>query len=189
MLEANKISEQVSDGIFALIRPNAAGIDIGSSSHYVCVPSHKVGSDKSVRCFGSFTSDLSSLADWLVSLGIETVAMESTGVYWMSLYEVLESRGIEVNLVNARHLKNVDGRKSDVKDSSWIQQLHSVGLLGSSFVPEERVRTLRFYVRHRNRCQENKSKHLQYIGKALQLMNIKLGNILSSLETDAKRKR
>jgi transposase len=165
----------------AVINQKAAGIDIGAKEHYVCVPSHLT--EISVREFGTFTEDLTALGDWLVDLGIQTVAMESTGIYWLSLFEILEAKGLEVCLVNARHLKNVRGRKSDVSDCQWIQQLHSYGLLSASFIPEDHFRALRAYVRQRSRAQTNKAQHLQYIGKALQLMNIKLGQVLSNIET------
>lgn len=109
------------------INLNAAGIDIGAEEVYVAIPQGR--DDESVRSFPTFTADLHRLADWLEACGIETVAMESTGVYWIPLYEILESRGFEVYLVNARHIKNVSGRKSDVLDCQWIQQLHTYGLL------------------------------------------------------------
>jgi transposase len=165
-------------GGLPLIHQAAAGIDIGAKEHYVCVPSHLT--ETPIREFGTFTEDLEALGDWLLSLGIQTVALESTGIYWLSLFEILEAKGLEVCLVNARHLKNVRGRKSDCQ---WIQQLHSYGLLSASFIPEDSFRALRAYVRQRSRAQTNKAQHLQYIGKALQLMNIKLGQVLSHLET------
>ena len=105
----------------------AAGVDVGSESHYVAISEGL--DDESVRCFSSNTSDLERLADWLVKIGIQTVAMESTGIYWIPLFEILEERGLEVLLVNARHVKNVSGRKTDVLDCQWLQQLHTYGLL------------------------------------------------------------
>jgi transposase len=163
-----------------LINPNVAGIDIGNSAHYVAVPSHL--ETPNVRTFGTFTSDLESLGDWLVSLGIESVAMESTGIYWLGIFEVLERKGLQVVLVNAHHLKNVPGRKSDVRDCQWIQQLHSYGLLSASFIPDEATRELRYFVRQRTSLQKEKSTKLQHMGKSLQLMNLKLQNVISSIE-------
>ena len=119
----------------------AAGIDIGSESHYVAVPEGL--DDEPVRCFSCNTGDLEKLADWLVQIGIQSVAMESTGIYWIPLFEILEERGLEVLLVNARHVKNVSGRKSDVLDCQWLQQLHTYGLLAGAFRPPEQVTALR----------------------------------------------
>jgi transposase len=121
----------------ALTHPNAAGIDIGSASHFVAVPPHR--DDEPVREFHSFTADLERMADWLGECGIDTVAMESTGVYWIPLFELLDARGFTVLLVNARHVKNVTGRKSDVLDCQWLQQLMSYGLLRGAFRPGDAV--------------------------------------------------
>jgi len=165
---------------FQVINPNTAGIDIGNDAHYVAVSPDLVESN--VRTFGTFTADLENLGDWLVSLGIESVAMESTGIYWLGIFEVLERKGLEVVLVNAHHLKNVPGRKSDVRDCQWIQQLHSYGLLGASFIPDEATRELRYFVRQRTSLQKEKSTKLQHIGKALQLMNLKFQNVISTIE-------
>jgi transposase len=132
---------------FPEINPDAAGIDVGNAQHYVAVPP---GRDAEVvRTFGCFTSDLHALADWLDQCGIRTVALESTGVYWVALHEILESRGFEVCLVNARQAKNLPGRKTDVKDCQWLQQLHAYGLLTRSFRPQSEIITLRRYLRHR----------------------------------------
>jgi transposase len=131
-----------------VINHNAAGIDVGSEVHYVAVPPDR--DTESVRSFKCFTADLTSLADWLIECGIETVAMESTGVYWIPLFQILESRGLEVLLVNARQVKNVPGRKTDVLDCQWLHQLHSYGLLRGSFRPEDRICVLRSYIRHRD---------------------------------------
>ena len=125
----------------SLTHPNAAGIDIGSTAHFVAVPPDR--DDEPVREFASFTADLHRLADWLDACGVDTVAMESTGVYWIPLYELLESRGFTVFLVNARHVKNVSGRKSDVLDCQWLQQLMSFGLLRGAFRPADQVCVLR----------------------------------------------
>ena len=119
---------------FDWVNPNAAALDIGSAEIWACVPADRA--PQPIRKFGTFTPDLQALADWLQACDIDTVAMESTGVYWIPIYELLEARGFEVYLVNARHIKNVPGRKSDVKDCQWIQQLHSFGLLSASFRPE-----------------------------------------------------
>ena len=125
--------------------PNAAGVDCGSEAHYVAVPPDRDATP--VRSFTTFTTDLHRLADWLTACGVTTVAMESTGVYWIPLYEILEARGLDVVLVNARHVKNVPGRKTDVVDCQWIQELHSVGLLRGSFRPTAAIAALRAYLR------------------------------------------
>jgi transposase len=123
---------------------NAAGIDIGSQTHWVCVPADRA--TENVRSFGSFTTDLYALADWLQECQVKTVAMESTGVYWIALFQILETRGFEVKLVNAHHVKTLPGRKSDVLDCQWIQQLHSYGLLSASFRPDDQICVLRSYI-------------------------------------------
>jgi len=157
----------------------AAAIDIGSKSHFVAVP---VGCDsESVREFQSFTSDLYELANWLEKCKVTTVAMESTGVYWVPLYELLESRGFEVHLVDARHVKNVTGRKTDVLDCQWLQQLHTYGLLNSAFRPEAQVCVLRAYLRQRSMLIQLSSSHIQHMQKALSLMNLQLHNVLSDI--------
>ena len=133
---------------FAEINHDAAGIDVGNAQHWVAVPA---GRDTvSVRMFGCFTADLHALANWLMRCGIKTVAMESTGVYWIALHEVLESRGFQVCVVNARQAKNLPGRKTDVKDCQWLQQLHTYGLLTASFRPQAEIIVLRRYLRHRD---------------------------------------
>lgn len=168
------------------INKMAAGIDIGSSSHFVAVP---MGCDDvSVREFKSFTTDLIELADWLEHCGIETVAMESTGVYWIPLYELLESRGFEVKLVDARHVKNVSGRKTDVLDCQWLQQLHTYGLLNGAFRPNESVCVLRSYLRQRSMLIQQASSHIQHMQKALSQMNIQLHNVISDITGDTGMK-
>lgn len=163
-----------------VVHAKAAGIDVASMVHYVAVP---VGlCAQPVRHFGAFTADLEALAAWLVSVGITTVAMESTGNYWLSLYEVLEANGLEVCLVNARHLKNVSGRKTDVADCQWLQQLHSYGLLSPSFIPDELTRPLRCYVRQRNALEKEKARDLQHLQRSLTNMNLKLQHVLSDIE-------
>ena len=161
------------------INKMAAGIDIGSSSHFVAVPPDCA--DVCVREFKSFTADLIELANWLSQCGIETVAMESTGVYWIPLYELLESRGFEVKLVDARHVKNVSGRKTDVLDCQWLQELHTYGLLSGAFRPNEQVCTLRAYLRQRHMLIEQASSHILHMQKALSQMNLQLHNVISDI--------
>jgi len=161
------------------INLNAAGIDIGAEEVYVAVPPDR--DEQSVRSFPTFTADLHRLADWLQRCGIETVAMEATGVYWIPLYEILEERGFQVYLVNARHLKNVSGRKTDVLDCQWIQQLHTYGLLSASFRPPEHIVAIRSLVRHREMLVQYRSAHIQHMQKALTVMNLRLTNVLSDI--------
>ena len=158
---------------------NAAGIDIGSKSHFVAVPD---GADEAtVREFECFTADLYRLSDWLTSCGVTTVAMESTGTYWIPVFEVLESRGFEVKLVNAHHVKNVPGRKTDVLDCQWIQQLHTYGLLEGAFRPTEQICALRSYIRHRMNQVRYSGVHIQHMQKALTQMNLLLHNVVSDI--------
>ena len=135
----------------------------------------------SVREFGTFTADLEALADWLKQCGVTTVAMESTGVYWIPLFELLERRGFEVKLVDARHVKNVSGRKSDVLDCQWLQQLHTYGLLAGAFRPPDEVCVLRSYLRQREMLTQAASMHIQHMQKALQQMNLLLHNVVSDI--------
>jgi transposase len=158
---------------------NAGGIDIGSESHLVAVPEGR--DEVSVREFGAFTTDLQAMANWLKQCGVTTVAMESTGVYWIPLYELLERQGFEVNLVDARRVKNVPGRKSDVLDCQWIQQLHTYGLLGGAFRPADEVCVLRGYLRQREMLVQSSSMHIQHMQKALQQMNLLLHNVVSDI--------
>lgn len=158
---------------------NAAGIDIGSASHFVAVPADR--DDEPVREFPSFTADLNALADWLKASGIDTVAMESTGVYWIPLFELLESRGFTVFLVNARHVKNVSGRKSDVLDCQWLQQLMSYGLLQGAFRPTDEVCVLRALTRQRAMQLVSQARQVQHMQKALTQMNIQLANVISDV--------
>ena len=161
------------------INLNAAGIDVGSDHHLVAVPEGRV--EVSVREFGTFTADLEALSAWLKKCGITTVAMESTGVYWIPLFEVLERRGFEVKLVDARHVKNVSGRKSDVLDCQWIQQLHTYGLLAGAFRPPDEVCVLRSYLRQKEMLTQSASMHIQHMQKALQQMNLLLHNVVSDI--------
>lgn len=164
---------------FGELKPNAAGIDIGASSHWVSVPPERDA--QSVREFGCYTPDLESLVAWLKACNVETVAMESTGVYWIALYELLEREGFEVILVNAQHLKHVPGRKSDVLDCQWLRQLHSYGLLSASFRPAEAMCVLRQYIRQRDTLIQSAAQHIQRMQKALTQMNLHLHRVLSDL--------
>ena len=161
------------------IEPNAAGIDIGASSHFVAVPADRDG--EPVREFSAFTSGLHALADWLQACGVTTVAMESTGVYWIALYDILQDRGIEVFLVNAQHVRGVPGRKSDVLDCQWLQQLHSYGLLRRSFRPDADFVKLRTYLRHRGDLIDARSSLIQQIQKALTLCNVQLHLVVTDI--------
>ncbi|MGD2207686.1 MAG: IS110 family transposase [Anaerolineae bacterium] len=161
------------------INLHAAGLDIGAEEIYACVPVDR--DEESVRVFRTFTVDLYALADWLAACQIGTVAMESTGVYWIPVYEILESRGFDVYLVNARHLKNVPGRKTDILDCQWIQQLHTYGLLRASFRPPEEICALRALARHRDNLIRYRAAHIQHMQKALQLMNVKLTMVVSDI--------
>lgn len=169
-----------------ITHPNAAGIDIGSAAHYVAVPPDR--DDEPVREFASFTADLNALADWLDGCGVDTVAMESTGVYWIPLFELLESRGFTVLLVNARHVKNVSGRKSDVLDCQWLQQLMTYGLLSGAFRPTEQVCVLRALWRQRGMLLRSQGRHVQHLQKALTQMNIQLTNVLADIVGESGQK-
>jgi transposase len=162
-----------------VIEPNAAGIDVGATEIFVAVPADR--DPQPVRRFQTFTADLETLADWLEQCGIVTVAMESTGVYWIPLYQVLERRGIEARLVNARHVKTVPGRKSDVQDCQWLQQLHRVGLLRGSFRPDQQICAIRSLWRHRENLIQMASVHLQHMQKALDQMNLQIHHVISDI--------
>jgi transposase len=164
---------------FAVLNPHAAGIDVGNGSHWVAAPPD--GPAPTVRQFGTFTGDLHAMADWLIERGVTSVAMEATGVYWIPAFEVLESRGLKVCLVDTRRMKSVPGRKSDCLDCQWIRQLHSVGLLAPAFVPEQRTSVLRSFLRQRAMLVSYASHHIQHMHKALQQMNLKLGNVVSDI--------
>src|SRR2546429_4244643 len=139
---------QSDDLRLEVVHPDAAGIDIGNESHYVAVPPTR--DSESVRRFGCTTAELKEMADWLKQCGIRTVAMQSTGVYWIAVYDILEQAGLDVYLVNARDTKNLPGRKSDVQESQWLMKLHTYGLLRNSFRPPQEIRTMRTYWRQRN---------------------------------------
>jgi transposase len=162
-----------------VMRPNAGGIDIGATEILVAVPADRAV--ESVRSFPTFTADLHVLADWLQQCRVETVAMESTGVYWIPLFQILEARGIEVHLVNAKHVHHVPGRKSDVLDCQWLQYLHSVGLLRASFRPEHAVCEIRSLMRHRENLVQMASVHVQHIHKSLDQMNLQIHHVISDI--------
>jgi transposase len=165
-----------------VIHPHAAGVDVGSTEHWVCVPEDSVpAGEPNIRAFGGYSADLDELVEWLLTRGIKTVAAESTGVYWIGLVQKLEAAKIEVVLVNARHLKHVPGRKSDVKDCQWLQQLHSYGLLNGSFRPNQDICALRSLLRHRHNLIESCGREVQHMQKALQQMNVHLHHAVSDL--------
>jgi len=156
-----------------------AGIDCGSAEHFVAVPPDR--DPIPVQSFKTFTADLHRLADWLKACRVTSVAMEATGVYWIPLYEILETRGFEVLPVNARHVKNVPGRKSDVLDCEWLRELHSVGLLRGSFRPADGVVALRAYLRHRDTLVQSAATHVRRMQKALVLMNLQLTLVVTDI--------
>jgi transposase len=160
---------------------NAAGIDIGAEAHFAAVPPGRDPLGQDVREFGSFTADLYALADWLASCKVDTVVMESTGVYWIPLFEILEGRGFDTKLVNPRHVKNVPGRKSDVLDCQWLQQLHTFGLLQAAFRPDDQICVLRSFLRQRDMLVRYASHHIQHMQKALDQMNLKLHHVVSDI--------
>jgi transposase len=162
-----------------IVNARAAGIDIGSRIQVAAVPPEL--SDDPVQTFQSFTADIERMADWLVSIGITTVAMESTGVYWIPVYEILEDRGLTVILANARDCKSVPGRKSDVNDAQWLQRLHACGLLRASFRPTRDIAALRAYMRIRDRHLEYAAAHMQHMQKALTHMNLQLHHVISDI--------
>src|SRR3984885_16016325 len=161
------------------VNVGAAAIDIGSKMHMAAVD--RACTETPVRAFGTFTQDLHDLADWFKACGVTSVAMESTGVYWIPAYEILEQHGFEVILVNARYAKNVPGRKTDVSDAAWLRQLHSYGLLRGSFRPDAVIATLRAYLRQRERLVEYAAAHIQHMQKALMEMNLQLHHVVSDI--------
>jgi transposase len=165
-----------------ILRPNAAGIDCGAQEHYVAVPPDRVSAgEATVRCFSAFTEGLDAAVDWLRDCRVSTVAMESTGVYWIALHQKLEAAGIEVYLVNARHVRCVPGRKTDVQDSQWLRQLHRFGLLNASFRPEDIICRLRSLHRHRDNLVSSSASEIQHMQKALQQMNLHLHHAVSDI--------
>src|SRR6202165_1028562 len=179
MSRRRKNNRKTGAPVLHCLNPHAAGVDIGATEIYIAVP---VGRDpQPVRRFSTFTEDLRAAAAWLKSCHIETVAMESTGVYWIPFFQILEAQGFSVFLVNARHVKNVPGRKSDVSDCQWLQYLHAVGLLRGSFRPEQAVCTVRSILRHRNDLVQMASSHVQHMQKALDQMNLQLHHVISDI--------
>lgn len=164
---------------FPTVHPHAAGIDIGAQHHVVAVAADR--DPEPVRTFRSFTNDLNRLADWLAEVGITTIAMESTGIYWIPVFEILESRGFRVILVNAREARNVPGRKTDVNDAQWLQKLHQFGLLRGSFRPKQDIAELRAYLRQRERLLDYSGSHIQHMQKALMQMNIQLHHVVRDI--------
>ena len=178
--QSNPVKKKRISKFLEQVNLYAAGIDIGSQSHYVSVPDELAS--ESVREYSCFTGDLNRMADWLVEIGIQTVAMESTGIYWIPAYEILEERGLIVLLVNSRHIKNVPGRKTDVLDCQWIQQLHTYGLLEGAFRPEEETLALRTYMRQRETLTQQTSDQIRRMQKALRQMNLLLDNVVSDID-------
>jgi transposase len=170
------LSEDIS---LEVVHPDAAGIDIGNESHYVAVPPSR--DSQPVRRFGCTTAELKAMAAWLKLCEIRTVAMQSTGVYWVAVYDILEEAGLEVYLVNARDTKNLPGRKSDVQESQWLMKLHTYGLLRNSFRPSQETRTMRTYWRQRNDLVQSAGRHILRMQKALTQMNLQLANVLSDI--------
>jgi transposase len=178
-VERNRAIEVPQLETLKQINLDAAGLDIGDRSIYVCVPAGR--DEQPVRVFGTLTADLYAIADWLSQCQVQSVAMESTGVYWIAIFQILEARGFEVLLVNATHIKNVAGKKSDVLDCQWVQQLHTDGLLRPSLRPDDLTCVLRSLVRHREMLTQNRAMHIQHLQKALQQMNLKLTTVLSDV--------
>lgn len=164
---------------FPILFPNAAGIDISSKEHYVAVNPSSISTP--IQSFGCFTEDLHAISAFLKQCNVDTVAMEATGIYWVSLFLVLEEAGFDVVLVNAKHVKNVRGKKTDMSDAEWIRQLHSCGLLSASFQPDKFTRTLRTYMRHRKNLIEMSATHIRMMHKALEQMNIKLQHVIADI--------
>jgi transposase len=165
--------------VLPLMRPDAGGIDIGATEIFVAVPADRAA--ENVRSFPTFTQDLYAAAEWLKQCGVKTVAMESTGVYWIPLFQILEERDFEVCLVNARHVKNVPGRRTDVSDCQWLQFLHSVGLLRASYRPEQEVCAIRSLLRHRESLVQMAATHVIHMQKALDQMNLQLHHVISDI--------
>src|ERR1700730_5591302 len=162
-----------------VIHPNCAGIDIGSKSHFIAVPIDR--DEEPIREFLSFTSDLHKMVVWLQKCRIDTVAIESTGVFWIPVFEILDQNGFNVKLVNTRSLKNVSGHKTDVEDCQWLQQLATFGLLKAAFRPEDKIVALRAYIRQRDSLIACAAEHIQHMQKALTQMNIQLHNVISDI--------
>ena len=175
-----KASKRVNLQSLPILNPDAAGIDVGAKQHLVAVPADR--DPRPVRTFEAFTPELHELAEWLKRCAIRTVALESTGIYWLALYEVLEQYGLEVRVINARHVRHVPGRsKTDVLDCQWIQKLHSFGLLNGSFRPDQQIRKLRTYQRLRDNLGVNSTQAIHHLQKALFEMNVQLSNVISDV--------
>jgi transposase len=176
---SSKQSKGLSLGDRPVEQPCAAGIDIGAREIFVAV--HHDPDNQPVRRFGTFTQDLEAMADWLEHCGVTTVAMESTGVYWIPLFEILDRRGLQPCVVNARHMKNVPGRRTDWHECQWIQFLHAVGLLRAAFRPEDQVCAVRAIMRHRQQLVEMAAQHVQHMHKALTQMNLQIHHVISDI--------
>ena len=174
-----KRSKSKIDRTMPMLHPNAAAIDVGATMHMAAVRADRT--PEPVRSFGTFTTDLHRLVDWFTECGVETVVMESTSVYWIPIFELLDARGFTVFLVNARDAKHVPGRKTDVSDAQWLQRLHSYGLLRASFRPKGQIAELRAYVRHRERLLEYAASHIQHMQKALTEMNLQLHHVVADI--------
>src|SRR5229473_7660849 len=179
-LEMNRNrSKSRVDRTMPMVHPNAAAIDIGATMHMAAVRADRA--PEPVRSFGTFTADLHRLVDWFTECGVETVVMESTSVYWIPIFELLDARGFAVLLVNARDAKHVPGRKTDVSDAQWLQQLHQHGLLRGSFRPRDGLVRLRAYLRHRERLVDYAASHIQHMQKALMQMNVQLHHAVADI--------
>ena len=177
-MNRNKSKPKI-DRAMPMVHPNAAAIDIGATMHMAAVSADRT--PEPVRSFGTFTTDLHRLVDWFKECGVETVVMESTSVYWIPIFELLDARGFTVFLVNARDAKHVPGRKTDVSDAQWLQRLHSYGLLRASFRPKGQIAELRAYVRQRERLLEYAASHIQHMQKALTEMNLQLHHVVADI--------
>ena len=178
-MRGNELGDNKTRHALAMVHPNAAAIDVGARMHVAAVATDRTA--EPVRSFGTFTTDLHRLVDWFEECGVETVAMESTSVYWIPVFELLEARGFEVFLVNARDAKHVPGRKTDVSDAQWLQRLHSHGLLRASFRPKGEIVELRAYLRQRERLLEYAASHIQHMQKALTEMNLQLHHVVTDI--------
>ena len=167
------------DSGLEILHPDAAGIDIGNETHFVSVIPER--DPKPVQEFGSWTADLDRMAAWLKSCGVKTVAMQATGVYWLSAHDVLEKQGLEVFVVNARDTMNLPGRKTDVQESQWLRKLHTYGLLRNSFIPPDEIRAVRTTWRIRDRLVQDASRYVQHMQQALTTMNVQLANVVSDI--------
>ena len=177
--QKKSVQKKVDWKALEIVHPDAAGIDVGGSEHWVAISPDR--DPEPVRRFGCFTADLREMGRWLVARGVRSVAMQSTGVYWMPVFEVLEQYGLEVFLVNAQHTKNVPGRKTDLQECQWLLKLHAFGLLNHSFQPTDEIRIARSLWRHRGNLVADAGSTIQRIQKVLTEMNIQLSNVLSDL--------